>query len=168
MYCQALKSFPADWPEIQYLSLPQFLGDLGTTIPPKDGYNYASLMGIILTPTSRGTVSISSSSMHDAPIIDPKWLTTEADLDVMVAIFKRMRQIWKTPAVQKITIGDEAWPGADVKTDEDIRAFLKRTATPMSHATSTNKMGKKKDPLAVVDSECKVFGVKNCELFIHY
>jgi choline dehydrogenase len=122
-------------------------------------------MGTLMTPTSRSTVGISSSSMHDAPIIDPKWLTSEADLEIMVAIFKRMHQIWATSTIQKIIIGDEAWPGADVKTDEDIVAFLKRTATPMSHATSTNKMGKHSDPLAVVDSECKVFGVKNCELF---
>jgi choline dehydrogenase len=122
-------------------------------------------MGTLMTPTSRGTVSISSASMHDAPLIDPKWLTTEADLEVMVAIFKRMRQIWSTPAVRNITVGEEAWPGADVQTDEDIVAFLRQTATPMSHATSTNKMGKENDPLAVVDSECKVFGVKNCKSF---
>ena len=114
-----------------------------------------------MTPTSRGTVTISSSSMHDAPIIDPKWMTTKEDLEVMTAIFKRMRQIWTTPAIKKITIGDEAWPGPSIKTDEDIVAFLKQTATPMSHATSTNKMGKKNDPLAVVDSHCKVLGVKS-------
>ncbi|EAT86517.1 hypothetical protein SNOG_06686 [Parastagonospora nodorum SN15] len=158
---QILHSFPKDWPEIQYLSLPQFLGDLGTTIPPKDGHNYASLMGTLMTPTSRGNVRIASSSMRDAPLIDPAWLTTKADLEVMVAIFKRMRQIWTGTAIQKITVGDEAWPGPSVKTDEDIVAFLKQTATPMSHATSTNKMGKKSDPLAVVDSQCKVLGVKN-------
>lgn len=120
-------------------------------------------MGTLMTPTSRGTVTISSSSMHDAPIIDPKWMTTNEDLEVMVAIVKRMRQVWSTSAVKKITIGEEAWPGAKVKTDKDIIAFLKQTATPMSHATSTNKMGKKDDPLAVVDSQCKVIGVKNCE-----
>ncbi|KAK7182864.1 hypothetical protein DPSP01_011971 [Paraphaeosphaeria sporulosa] len=158
---KTLQSFPADWPEIQYLSLPTFLGDLGTTPRPTDGGNYASLMGTLMTPTSRGTVTISSSSMHDAPIIDPKWMTTKEDLEVMTAIFKRMRQIWTTPAIKKITIGDEAWPGPSIKTDEDIVAFLKQTATPMSHATSTNKMGKKNDPLAVVDSHCKVLGVKS-------
>lgn len=120
-------------------------------------------MGTLMTPTSRGTVTINSTSMHDAPLIDPKWMTTNEDLEVMVAIFKRMRQVWTTPVMKNITIGDEAWPGAKVKTDADIVAMLKETVTPMSHATSTNKMGKKSDPLAVVDSNCKVIGVQNRE-----
>ena len=122
-------------------------------------------MGIIMKPTSRGTISISSSSMHDKPIIDPNWMTTPADLEIMVGIFKRLRQVWKTPAMDNIRIGDEAWPGDSVKTDADIVALLKETAGPMSHATSTNKMGKRSDPLAVVDSHCKVIGVQNRRFF---
>lgn len=163
LHLPALKAFPADWPEIQYLSLPQFLGDLGTTVPPQDGNNYASLMGTLMTPFSRGTVTINSTSMHDAPLIDPAWMTTQEDLEIMIAIFKRMRQVWTTPVMKKITIGEEAWPGPKVKTDADIIAMLRDTVTPMSHATSTNKMGKKSDKMAVVDSNCKVYGVKNCE-----
>lgn len=100
--------------------------------------------------------------MHDPPVINPNWMTTDADLEVMVAIFKRMRQLWNNPAIQALTIGEEYWPGPSVKTDEDIKAFLKQTATPMSHATSTCKMGKTSDPMAVVDSQCRVIGVQNC------
>ncbi|KAL4974086.1 putative choline dehydrogenase [Aspergillus desertorum] len=158
---QILAGYPSDWPEIQYLSLPLFLGDLGTTPSPDDGYNYASLMGTLMTPTSRGNVSITSSSMHDPPLINPNWLTTQADLEVMVAVFKRMRQVWRTPGIQALLIGDEYWPGSSVQTDEDIIAFLRQTVTPMSHATSTCKMGKTSDPMAVVDSQGRVIGVQN-------
>lgn len=119
-------------------------------------------MGTLMTPTSRGNVSINSSSMHDPPLINPNWLTTEADLEVMVAIFKRMRQVWNTPAIQALTIGEEYWPGSSVQTDNDIIAFLRETVTPMSHATSTCKMGKASDPMAVVDSQGRVIGVQNC------
>ncbi|KAF7174683.1 hypothetical protein CNMCM7691_003369 [Aspergillus felis] len=143
------------------LSLSLFLGDLGSTPSPNGGYNYASLMGTLMTPTSRGNVSISSSSMRDPPLINPNWMTTDADLEVMVAIFKRMRQVWNSPAIQALTIGEEYWPGPSVKTDEEIIAFLRQTAPPMSHATSTCKMGKTSDPMAVVDSQCRVIGVRN-------
>ncbi|KAE8137489.1 GMC oxidoreductase [Aspergillus pseudotamarii] len=156
---KTLAQYPSDWPEIQYLALPEFIGDLGTTPAPNDGYNYASLMGTLMTPTSRGTVTISSSSMRDPPLINPNWMTTQADLETMVAIFKRMRQVWASPAMREIIIGEEYWPGSSVRTDEEIIAFLKRTATPMSHAMSTCKMGKKSDPLAVVDSRGRVIGV---------
>ncbi|KAE8416770.1 putative choline dehydrogenase [Aspergillus pseudocaelatus] len=158
---KTLEKYPSDWPEIQYLALPEFIGNLGTTPAPNDGYNYASLMGTLMTPTSRGTVTISSSSMRDPPLINPNWMTTQADLETMVAIFKRMRQVWASPAMREIIIGEEYWPGPSVRTDEDIIAFLKQTATPMSHAMSTCKMGKKSDPLAVVDSRGRVIGVKN-------
>ncbi|KAJ5193703.1 hypothetical protein N7491_001034 [Penicillium cf. griseofulvum] len=157
----SLADYPPDWPDIQYLTLPRFLGDLGTTPSPNDGNNYASLMGIIMKPKSTGSVSISSASMHDPPIINPNWMTTDADLEVMVAIFKRMRQLWRSPAMKKIIIGDEIWPGSSVESDQEIIAFLRKTVTPMSHATSTCKMGKRSDPLAVVDSKAKVIGVKN-------
>lgn len=115
-----------------------------------------------MKPQSTGSVSISSASMHDPPIINPNWMTTDADLEVMVAIFKRMRQLWRSPAMKNIIIGDEVWPGSSVESDEEIIAFLRETVTPMSHATSTCKMGKRSDPLAVVDSKGRVIGVKNC------
>ncbi|QQK47321.1 putative choline dehydrogenase [Penicillium digitatum] len=156
-----LEAYPSDWPDIQYLTLPRFLGDLGTTPSPDDGNNYASLMGIIMKPQSTGSVSISSASMHDPPIINPNWMTTDADLEVMVAIFKRMRQLWRSPVMKNITIGDEVWPGSSVESDKEIIAFLRETVSPMSHATSTCKMGKRSDPLAVVDSKGSVIGVKN-------
>ncbi|KAL4744592.1 hypothetical protein BDW72DRAFT_199442 [Aspergillus terricola var. indicus] len=157
---QALASYPEDWPDIQYLTLPRFLGDLGTTTPPDDGSNYASLMGIIMKPNSTGSVSISSDSMRDPPLINPNWMTTDSDLQVMVAIFKRMRQLWSSPEMHKIVIGDEVWPGANVESDEEIVAFLRETVTPMSHAVATCRMGKIDDPDAVVDSKGRVIGVQ--------
>ncbi|EAW06737.1 uncharacterized protein ACLA_084320 [Aspergillus clavatus NRRL 1] len=61
---RALEKYSSDWPEIQYLSLSLFVGDLGSTQSPNDGYNHASLIGTLMTPTSRGNVSVSSSSMR--------------------------------------------------------------------------------------------------------
>jgi choline dehydrogenase len=119
-----------------------------------------------MTPTSRGNVSIISSKMSDKPLINPNWLTTQSDIEVCIAMFKRLRDAWTVPEFkEKLTIGDEYYPGADVKTDEDIEKFIRSSMIPVSHASATCKMGKESDDMAVVDSHGKVFGVKDCEWF---
>lgn len=119
-----------------------------------------------MTPTSLGNVSIISSKMSDKPLINPNWLTTQSDIDVSIAMFKRLRDAWTVPEFkEKLTIGDEYYPGADVKTDEDIEKFIRSSMIPVSHASATCKMGKESDDMAVVDSHGKVFGVKSCEWF---
>lgn len=117
-----------------------------------------------MVPTSRGNVSIISPRMSDHPLINPNCLTTKSDLEVSIAMFKRLRQAWRTPALAaNLTIGDEYYPGPSVQTDEEIEKHIRSTLTPVSHASATCKMGKADDELAVVDSHGKVYGVKNCQ-----
>lgn len=114
--------------------------------------------------TSRGTVEIASPRMADPPIIDPKYLSTQNDIELAIAMFKRLRQAWTTSALRaNLTIGPEYYPGLNVQTDKEIEQLIRSTATPLSHATATCKMGKEDDRLAVVDSHGKVYGVKNCQ-----
>lgn len=149
---------------MEYLSLPAFIGDYETTPTPEDGYNYATILGTIMSQTSRGNISISSSSMSDPPLINPNYLTTQADLEVATAIFKRMRQAWSVPQLREhLNIGDEYYPGNSVQTDQEIEQLFRATLSPVSHATSTCKMGRATDPMAVVDSKGRVYGTKNCE-----
>lgn len=139
------------------------MGDFAGNPPaPVDGYNYATLLGTLMTPTSRGEVNISSAHMKDPPLINPNYLTTRADIEVSVAMFKRLRQAWTVPALaENLTIGDEYYPGAGVQTDAEIEQLIRKTMTPVSHPSATCKMGKEDDPLAVVDSHGKVYGVSN-------
>jgi choline dehydrogenase len=161
---EVLAGFPADWPEIQYLSLPTFAGNLENSPAPTDGFNYAQIFATLMTPTSRGNITITSSKMSDHPLINPNWLTTQSDIEVSIAMFKRLRQVWTVPAfVSNLTIGDEFYPGPSVETDAEIEAHIRANMASVCHATSTCKMGKADDPLAVVDSHGKVYGVKNRE-----
>ncbi|KAI3322357.1 putative glucose-methanol-choline oxidoreductase [Xylariaceae sp. AK1471] len=159
----ALAEFPEDWPEAEYISLGSWLGeDFDSRFAdPADGYNYGTLVCAVTTPLSRGTVSISSSDTAVQPIIDPNSLTHPADVDVAVAAFKRAREFWATDVMKKLAIGDEIYPGPDVATDEEILASIRRSYNAIYHASCTNKMGKKDDPLAVVDPKTRVYGVQN-------
>ncbi|KAH9878034.1 hypothetical protein J1614_003251 [Plenodomus biglobosus] len=145
-----LDKFPDSWPEIEYLSAPGYIGDFSNLLAtqPKDGYQYASILGALVAPLSRGSVSITSSSTDDLPSIDPGWLTDPTDQAVAIAIYKRIRQAFATDAM-KAGLADrtEYFPGPDVKTDEQILDTVRDT------------MGKIDDPDAVVDSKAKVIGV---------
>jgi choline dehydrogenase len=160
---KALAELPADWPEAEYISLGSWLGDDFDSrfADPNDGYQYGTLVCAVVSPLSRGSVSISSADTAVQPIIDPNSLTHQADVDVAVAAFKRAREFWATPVMKKLAIGDEIYPGPKVKTDKEILASIRRSYNAIYHASCTNKMGRASDPLAVVDSKARVFGVKN-------
>ncbi|KAI0905319.1 putative choline dehydrogenase [Ustulina deusta] len=160
---KSLSKYPADWPEVEYVALPQFVGDEEFTDAgsPQDGYMYATLLAVMQTPASVGTVSIRSNSMSDPPVINPAWLTAQQDRDVVVAAFKRARQILGADVLKQVTIGDEYYPGPSVKTDEQILKQMSVQFNTISHPASTCKMGTKKDPMAVVDTKARVFGVQN-------
>jgi len=157
------KKFPADWPEIEYLSAPGYVGDFGNLLKsqPKDGYMYATILGGLVAPLSRGTVTLKSGDTKDLPIINPNWLTDPVDVEVAIAIYKRLREVFKAKAFKHVLIGaDEYFPGYKADTDAEILSVIKKTVMTIWHASCTCKMGKADDPLAVVDKDAKVFGVE--------
>jgi choline dehydrogenase len=57
-------------------------------------------------------------------------------------------------------LGPELAPGPEVETDAEIDAFVRARAESAYHASGTCKMGPDGDPSAVVDGECRVYGVE--------
>lgn len=148
-----LAQFPSDWPEIEYIAsgFPGGFANL-TTI--------GAISGTLLTPSSRGNVTIGSASIADAPVVNLGWLSDPADGEVLVAAFKRVREAWNSSAIADIVVGPEIAPGDAVSTDAQILDFIKSSAQPIWHASSTCTMGKAGQKGAVVDSKARVFGVK--------
>lgn len=148
-----LASYPSDWPEIEYIASGFPGGFLNLT-------TVGAISGTLLTPASRGNVSISSASVRDPPVINLNWLSDPADGEVLVAAFKRVRQAWNSSAIASIVAGSEITPGDAVTTDAQILDFIRSAAQPIWHASSTCAMGKAGDKNAVVDTKARVFGVK--------
>ncbi|CAG8978030.1 hypothetical protein HYALB_00000700 [Hymenoscyphus albidus] len=145
-----LSEFPDDWPEVEY-SVAAGAGQHNTVT--------GTFGATILAPLSRGNVSIRSSSMSDQPLINMNRLSHPADMEVLIAALKRGRQLWNTPAANAIKIGEEIIPGAAVQSDEQIAAYIKDNLLHICHASATCSMGSKNDPMAVLDSKAKVYGV---------
>ncbi|KAK9422450.1 putative gmc oxidoreductase protein [Seiridium unicorne] len=157
-----LNAVPDDWPEVEYLAISSFLGPQVDSrhSDPNDGFNYATMAVAVVAPQSRGDLTITSANTHDAPLINPGYLTSQADVDVAIAGFKRVREFYATKAMQSFVIGDEYFPGANVTTDKQIEQFIRGQSNTIWHAVSTCTMGKVDDPKAVVDTKGRVIGVK--------
>jgi choline dehydrogenase len=146
----ALAWFPADWPEVEYVA--------GAVAGP-NGSTLGVLSTCLTAPLSRGSVSIQNSDPSTPPVIDLGWLTNPADGEVAIAGVKRARQAWSN--IPSIAVGPEIAPGAAVQTDAQILDWVRNTTTQIWHAGATCAMGRKGDEKAVVDSNARVFGVKN-------
>jgi len=160
----ALNTFPADWPELEWLPISAYLGYQTNRQKedPRDGYNYATINPGLISPLSRGNVTISSGDMNDPPILNPNWLSDPADQELAVQAFKRSRQIWSVLQQDGITEdNNEYLPGFNVTSDADILTFIQKSLMTVYHAAGTCKMGNSTDNLAVVDSHARVYGTQN-------
>ncbi|KAB2573446.1 Dehydrogenase patE [Lasiodiplodia theobromae] len=159
----SLAKFPADWPEIEYLTVSAFLGDNENyvTETPTDSYNYAAVVGALMAPVSRGTVSISSADAADPPVIDPRWLSDPADQAVAVAAYRRVQELFNSRAMNPVLIGPQYYPNTNgrAQSDAEVLEEVKQIFNTIWHGACTCKMGKKDDRMAVVDNRARVIGV---------
>lgn len=112
-----------------------------------------------LRPYSRGTVRLASPDTRDAPLIDPRFLSDERDLQVLVDGFKLVRRIFAQPAFTAVRGGDRSRElyFAAVETDDEIRAAVRAHADTIYHPVGTCRMGS--DERAVVDPQLRVRGL---------
>jgi choline dehydrogenase len=110
-----------------------------------------------LRPQSRGTISIKSADPLVAPVIQPNYLEAEEDRRAMREGTKIARDLFAQTAFDPYR-GPELMPGAAVRTDAQIDAWLRKTAETIYHPVGSAKMGKDAD--SVVDQELKVYGVE--------
>ena len=124
-----LDSFPADWPELEYISAPGYVGNFGNLFldQPKDGYQYATILATLVAPLSRGNVTLASASTDDLPLINPNWLTDPTDQQVAIAGYRRVREAFASDAMSNVRIGEEYFPGAEVQSDEDVLEIIRDT-----------------------------------------
>jgi choline dehydrogenase len=108
-----------------------------------------------LRPESRGLVRIKSADPAQAPAIQPRYLTAQADRDCIVTGMKFLREVMRKPALARY-IEEELGPSENVQSNEDYLEFARQNGTTGSHQTSTCRMGS--DVAAVVDERLRVRG----------
>ena len=67
----------------------------------------------MLRQYSSGEILLSSSNPHDHPLIDPKSLSHEEDLEDLVEAVKKSRNLFNQSALERFNAGEHA-PGSKV------------------------------------------------------
>ncbi len=150
-----LKSRPdLEVPDLQLHFVNALMFDHGRTKADRHGF---SLHVCQLRPESRGHVALKSLDPSHPPLIQPNYLSAEADRIALREGVKIARRIFAQKPFDWVR-GPEIYPGAHVQTDSDIDAWIRRSAETIYHPVGTCKMGT--DPMAVVDGQLKVRGVE--------
>ena len=114
-----------------------------------------------LRPQSRGYITLKSADPLVAPIIQPNYLEAEEDRRVLREGVKLAREVFAQAAFDPYR-GPELMPGAHVTKDEQIDAFVRKTAETIYHPVGSAKMGL--DGESVVDPQLKVHGLEGLRI----
>ena len=111
-----------------------------------------------MRPESRGYVRARSGDIHEAPVIQPNYLTHEGDQRAIVAGMKQCRAFLGTSPLAPYFDG-ETLPGKDVQRDDELLEYARERGATVYHAVSSCRMGP--DDMAVVDDQLRVKGIDN-------
>ena len=119
-----------------------------------DGF---TLMAGLVTPYSRGALTLSGPDVTDPPLIDLAALEDDRDVAALVASVRQCRRIGAQPALAEHWGAIEAYPGPDVS-DSEVEDWVRRTAITYHHQVGTCRMGA--DAEAVVGPTLRVRGIE--------
>jgi len=119
-----------------------------------DGF---TLMAGLVTPHSRGALTLTGPGLADQPDIDLAALADERDVASLAASVRQCRRIGAQPALAEEWGAVEVYPGPEVP-DADVDDWVRRTAITYHHQVGTCRMGT--DAAAVVDPRLRVHGIE--------
>ncbi len=141
-------------PDLQLLFGPAYYRGHGLVRRKEHCFGFGPTL---ITPESRGAISLRSADPLDAPAIRANYLSTDADLRTMIAGVRLARRLANAKAFDAFR-GEELHPGAATNSDTEIGEFLRNELETLYHPVGTCKMGH--DALAVVDARLSVRGIE--------
>jgi choline dehydrogenase len=115
-----------------------------------------TISAVHLRPDARGSVMLKSSDPLAAPAIRFNFLRTQYDLQALTAGMRLARKITTQPIFAPY-VAEELVPGAQVKSDAEFEASIRKNGVSNLHPVGTCRMGA--DPQAVCDPRLKVNGI---------
>jgi choline dehydrogenase len=148
-------------PDIQWHALPVPFRNGGLADPSDRGM---SVLVTLVDVQSRGRIMLRTADPRHKPVIDPGYLSDWADLDALVRAVGLVRDIADAKPMRKICKAELA-PGPDVRSDSELRDFVRHDVTTVYHPVGTcamsgeSRLDASRDP-GVVDTELRVRGVE--------
>ncbi len=149
MFVRSDQSAWGDPPDLQF-----YIGR-GVDTPDR----FITITVSLVTPKSRGEIRLGSADPTAAPIIRANYLREQADVTSLVRGVHLARWFGEADSYADLR-ADEILPGAAIKSDADLAAFVRRDSDTIYHGAGTCKMGPATDQAAVVDPSLRVRGVE--------
>jgi choline dehydrogenase len=144
-------------PDGQCLFQPTMIGaQLWFPLWRKPQPDVCAMACVLLRPEGRGWVKLRSADPADKPRILSNVLSTENDRAYFRRLIPQMREIFATSPLNDVITG-ELVPGPDVRTPEQIDAFVRNACNTALHPVGSCAMGQ--DDMAVVDARLRVHGI---------
>jgi choline dehydrogenase-like flavoprotein len=121
-----------------------------------------SITTAVVSPSSRGSITIDSNDPLSDPIIDPALLKTDFDKAIMVEAVKKASQ-FLTASVFDGYIVSPVNGLENATTDEDLTSYVMSSSATIYHPIGTAAMSPKEADFGVVDPDLllkKVSGVR--------
>jgi len=122
-----------------------------------EGHGFQAHVGPMRS-TSRGAVTLRSSSPKDAPAIRFNYMSQSQDWEDFRTCIRLTREVFAQEAFQPF-VDHEIQPGIKAQSDDDLDAFIAEHAESAFHPCGTCRMGRADDTQAVVDPTGQVIGV---------
>lgn len=142
-------------PDIQYHFGAGYFVNHGFNKIKGNGF---SIGPTLLQPESTGEVRLASPNPHDAPLINPQYLSKEEDLRTMIDGFHIGYQILTAKSFQPF-IKQVYLPTKELQNEQEVIEHIKTYLQTLYHPTSTCRMGN--DAKAVVNDKLQVHGLEN-------
>jgi choline dehydrogenase len=146
-----------EYPDIQYHFLPAAMRYDGRAAFA--GHGFQVHVGPMRTK-SRGFIHVKSAEPKENPRILFNYMSHPDDWTEFRACVRLTREVMRQKALEPFR-AEEIQPGPKVETDAEIDGFIREHCESAYHPTGTCKMGAADDPMAVVDSTCRVIGIEN-------
>ncbi|KAH6888359.1 hypothetical protein BKA70DRAFT_1409386 [Coprinopsis sp. MPI-PUGE-AT-0042] len=120
--------------------------------------SFFTIISALISPTSRGSVKLSSPNSFDAPLIDLKLVTTEFDKICLREAVKATKRFIAAKA-WKDYVNGPALAGLASNVDSEIDAYVRAESSTVYHPVGTASMSPANAKWGVVDPQLRVKGV---------
>jgi choline dehydrogenase len=155
LVCQFRSAPDAPRPDVQGLFVPMAL-DTGSKDLKLARYPGIMFMGYPIRPRTTSSVHLSGAAPGDAPVIDARFLESEADQAAVAPVLEIARAVLARSPVAGL-IEAEEFPGLSVTAGPGTVRYSLATGTGLYHAVGSAAMGPADDD--VVDARLRVRGV---------
>ncbi|KAJ7676957.1 aryl-alcohol oxidase [Mycena polygramma] len=141
---------PSAGPQTPHIELA-FSPGIGYNSPTESG-NFVSAVLAVVSPISRGSITINSTNPFDPPVIDLELLQNDFDLFVLREAVKCAQQFFDSPVWQ------------DNITTDALNEILRNTVMPASHLVGSAGMSARGAKHGVVDPDLLVKGMEGLRI----